>query len=316
VGGVDIEDGRLDRSVTGTFFAGQTRAEQRKQGLYLQNNSVLGGGWLLTVGARLQRAETEREDAPGVAIEKDDRLHASELALRKEIAPGIALYGKMGRSFRLPSVEEINFTTATILEPQTSRDSEVGAEYRGSGARARLSLYRIDLENEIAFNPILFDNINFSPTRREGVELDTSARVSERLDLFANYAHVLARFRSGSYGGVSLAGNEVPLVPKNAFAAGGSWLVGAKTRLAAALRYVGEQRYINDEANLLAARIPAYTTVDLKLMHQAGGWLFEAGIRNLLDEQYYTQGGVSFGGIIRVFPAPERNGYVTARYSF
>jgi iron complex outermembrane receptor protein len=316
VGGVDIEHGELDRNVTGTFFSGQTRAEQRKQGIYLQNNSVLDDGWLLTVGARLQRAETERQDIPGAPIEKNDKLHASELALRKQVAPALGLYGKIGRSFRLPSVEEINFTTATILEPQTSRDSEVGAEYRDARARARLSLYRTDLENEIAFNPILFDNINFAPTRREGVELDASVRVSERLDLYAHYAHVLARFRSGVYGGVSLAGNEVPLVPRDAFNVGGSWLVGAKTRLAASVRYVDEQRYINDEANLLAARIPAYTTVDLKLMHQAGRWLFEAGIRNLLDEHYYTQGGVSVGGVIRVFPAPERNGYFMARYSF
>src|SRR5688572_18658995 len=318
VGGVDIEQGELDRNVTGTFFSGQTRAEQRKQSIYLQNNSVLDDGWLLTVGARLQRAGTERQDLPGALIEKNDRLHASELALRKQVAPALGLYGKIGRSFRLPSVEEINFTTATILEPQTSRDSEVGAEYRDgrARARARLSLYRIDLENEIAFNPILFDNINFAPTRREGVELDASARVSGRLDLFVNYAHVLARFRSGVYGGVSLAGNEVPLVPRNAFNVGGSWLVGAKTRLAASVRYVDEQRYINDEANLLAARIPAYTTVDLKLMHRAGRWLFGAGIRNLLDEEYYPQGGVSALGVIRVFPAPERNGYVVARYSF
>ena len=85
--------------------------------------------------------------------------------------------------------------------------------------------------------------------------------------------------------------------------------------VAAALRYVGEQRYINDEANLLARKIPAYATVDLKLAHQAGRWLFEAGIKNLLDEQYYTQGGVSFG-VTRVFPAPERSGYVMARYTF
>ena len=311
VGGVDLEDGRLDRNVTGAFFSGQTRAEQRKQGIYLQNNSVLDDGWLLTVGARVQRAETERQDPPGTPIEKNDKLHASELALRKQLTPALGLYGKIGRSFRLPSVEEINFTTTTILEPQTSRDGEVGAEYRDARARARLSLYRIDLENEIAFNPLLFDNINFAPTRRQGVELDAAVRVSERIDLFVNYAHVLARFRGGEF-----AGNRVPLVPRSAFNIGGSWLAGPRTRLAATTRYVGEQRYINDEANLLESRIPAYTIVDLKLMHQAGRWLFEAGIRNLLDEQYYTQGGVAFGGVIRVFPAPERNGYVTARYTF
>ena len=317
VGGIDFEDGKLDRNVTGTFFAGRTNSRQRKEGLYLQNNSNFGNGWLLTLGARAQRAETRLDDpaTSPTPLEKSHSPHASEAALRFQATPAVALYGKLGRSFRLPSVEEINFTAPAILEPQTSRDREIGGEYRAGAARVRVSLYRIDLENEIAFNPILFDNINYSPTRREGVEIESAARVAGGIELFANYAHVNARFRSGVYGGVSLAGNEVPLVPENAFTVGGTWAAGPKTRLGATVRYVGEQRFINDEANLLTLNIPAYTTVDLKLAHRAGAWLFEAGIKNLLDEMYYTQGGIA-GGVIRVFPAPERNGFVMVRYSF
>lgn len=318
VGGIDLEEGNLDRNVSGAFFAGRTKARQQKQGIYLQNNSLLGNGWLLTVGARAQHAETTRDDAAVAAapLGKKDTLHASELALRYQVVPALAIYGKVGRSFRLPSVEEINFTTATILEPQTSKDREIGAEYRMARARARVSLYRVDLDNEIAFNPILFDNVNLAPTRREGVEIESALRVSGSLDVFANYAHVLARFRSGLYGGVNLAGNQVPVVPRNTLTVGGSWLAGPKTRLSVALRHVGEQRFINDEANLLALRIPAYTTVDLKLVHEVGRWRFEAGVRNLLDEKYYTQGGVDFLGVIRVFPAPERAVFVSAQYTF
>jgi iron complex outermembrane receptor protein len=318
VGGVDLEEGNLDRNVSGAFFAGRTKARQQKQGAYLQNNSMLGNGWLVTVGARAQQAETMLDDpaTSPAPLRKTHRPHASELALRHQFSAALAVYGKLGRSFRLPSVEEINFTTPSVLEPQTSRDKEIGTEYRTAEARARVSLYRIDLENEIAFNPILFDNINLSPTRREGLEIESVARISGSVDLFANYAHVLARFRSGVYGGVNLAGNAVPLVPRNALTVGGSWLTGPKSRLAATIRYVGEQRFINDEANLLALEIPAYTTVDLKLVHQAGRWHFEAGVKNLLDEKYYTQGGVNPAGVIRVFPAPERNGFISARYAF
>lgn len=318
VGGIDLEEGELDRNVSGTFFAGRTQSRQRKQGVYLQNNSVLNDGWLLTLGGRAQRAETELDDpaTSPAPLSRSHAVHATELALRKQVAPALALYGKIGRSFRLPSVEEVNFTAPAILEPQTSRDREIGAEYRAGGSRVRASLYRIDLENEIAFNPFLFDNINFAPTRREGFEIESGARLSDAFELFANYAHVRARFVSGVYAETDLGGNEVPLVPRHALTAGGSWLAGPRTRLAVAVRYVGEQRLINDEANLLAAKIPAYTTVDLKLAHHAGRWLFEAGIKNLLDEKYYTQGGVDTAGVIRVFPAPERNGFVAARYSF
>jgi iron complex outermembrane receptor protein len=105
-------------------------------------------------------------------------------------------------------------------------------------------------------------------------------------------------------------------VPRNALTIGASWLAGPKIRLTTTVRMVGEQRLLNDETNTLAQQIPAYAVVDAKLAHVVGGWRVEAGIKNLLDEKYYTQGGVNPLGVIRVFPAPERNAYVTARYTF
>jgi len=136
------------------------------------------------------------------------------------------------------------------------------------------------------------------------------------VDLFANFSYVDAQFRSGTYGGVDLAGKRVPLVPRYTLAVGAGWQLLEKTRVAATLRSVGEQRFLNDDANTLSRQIPGYTTVDVKLTHFAGGWRLEAGIKNLFDQAYYTQGGVDFASVIRVFPAPGRNAYVAARYPF
>lgn len=318
IAGIDVEEGTLDRNVTGVFFSGRSKARQQKRGAYLQNNATLGHDWLLTVGVRGQHAENTVDDPAsfGSLLRKNYSLSATELALRYRVAPGVAVYGKTGRSFRLPSVEETNFTSPALLEPQTSRDRELGIDYRTASTSARLAIYRADLENEIAFNPVVFDNINLSPTRREGVEFEARTRLTSTLDLFLNHAHVLARFRSGVYGGINLAGNAVPLVPRNALSAGASWLTGPKTRLSATLRYVGEQRLVNDETNTQMQQIPAYTVVDVKFAHQLAGWTLEAGVRNLFDRQYYTQGGVSGTGVIRVFPAAERNGYVSLQHSF
>lgn len=318
IAGVDVEEGNLDRNVTGVFFSGRSAARQQKRGAYLQNNAALGRDWLLTAGARGQHAENTVNDVAsfGSLLRKKYSLSATEVALRYRVAAGLAVYGKTGRSFRLPSVEETNFTSPALLEPQTSRDREAGIDYRTGSTSARLSVYRIDLDNEIAFNPLVFDNINLSPTRREGVEFEARTRVMPALDLFVNHAHVLARFRSGVYGGTDLTGKTVPLVPRNALSAGVSWLTGPKTRLNATLRHVGEQRLVNDETNTQVQQIPAYTVADVRLAHQLAGWTLEAGVRNLFNRQYYTQGGVSGTGVIRVFPAAERNGYVSVQHSF
>lgn len=318
VSGIDIEEGSLDRNVTGAFFAGRSKAKQQKQGIYLQNSVTLNDRLLLTLGARVQRADTILDD-PGALpapLEKKHSVNASEAVLRYRATPALAAYGKAGRSFRFASVEEINFTGPAILEPQTSLDREIGVEYRSAAARLRAALYRMDLENEIAFNPMLFDNINLAPTRREGLEIESRLRAGESMELFANYAHVRARFRSGVYATVDLSGNDVPLVPRNTLTAGGSWQAGVKARIVATVHYVGEQRMLNDEANTLAAKIPAYFTFDLKYARETGGWRLAAGVKNLLDKKYYTQGGVNFMGVVRVFPAPERTVFASAQYTF
>ncbi|MDH5536755.1 MAG: TonB-dependent receptor [Betaproteobacteria bacterium] len=318
VGGVDIDHGRLDRNVSGSFFAGRTQAESRTHGIYLQNNAAVTERLLLTLGMRVQRAETALNDpaTSPAPLAKTHRVEASEAALRYQATGTFSVYGKVGRSFRLPSVEEVNFTGPAILEPQTSRDLELGGEHGTGRTKLRVSLYRYNLENEIAFNPILFDNINLAPTRRAGIEIESSMRFSGSLELIANFSHVDARFRSGAYGGVDLTGNRVPLVPRNSLTLGASWLAAPNTRVTATLQAVGEQRMLNDETNTLAQQIPAYAVLDVKLAHVVGDWRLEAGIKNLLDEKYYTQGGVNAAGVVRVFPAPERNAYVTARYTF
>lgn len=316
VGGIDIDDGHLDRVVTGTFFAGRAQSDQRKQGIYLQNNAALADNLLLTLGGRFQRAKTTLDD-PSTApapLEKKQTAEAYEAALRYRVARPLSVYGKAGRSFRFPNVEEINFSGPAILEPQTSHDFEIGGEYARTSGRIRLSLYRYNLDNEIAFNPLLFDNINLAPTRREGVEIESSWRAARAVDFFANFSYIDAKFRSGTYGGVELSGKRVPLVPRFTLAVGAGWQLSEKTRFAATVRSVGAQRLLNDDANALSEQIPAYTTADLKLTHLAAGWRLEAGIKNLFDEAYYTQGGVDFASVIRVFPAPGRNAYVAVRY--
>ena len=43
----------------------------------------------------------------------------------------------------------------------------------------QISIYNMDLENEIHFIPALFFNVNLDPTRRYGSETSASLRVSD-----------------------------------------------------------------------------------------------------------------------------------------
>jgi iron complex outermembrane receptor protein len=140
--------------------------------------------------------------------------------------------------------------------------------------------------------------------------------VSDGLDVFANYTYAVSEFRAGSFGGMPIAGNAVPLVPRHALNAGVGWAFAPRTRLDAVLRYVGEQVFDGDETSNFGRKIPAYTVVDLKLAREAGGWRLTGGVRNLFNRKYFSYGVFTGFPTFSALPAPERAVFVSAQYTF
>ena len=63
------------------------------------------------------------------------------------------------------------------------------------------SIYNMDLENEIHFDPVNFFNYNLDPTRRYGSETSASLRVSDTVTLRGGMAYTRAVFREGAFAG-------------------------------------------------------------------------------------------------------------------
>jgi iron complex outermembrane receptor protein len=319
VGG-DLDQWDYDSLFLGGFFNSHALAIQRNRAAYVQDNLQLTDDLRLLAGARLQRSEnsiTELLPVPAT-VEKSHSPRAYELALRYRLDRGTALFGKIGRSFRIATVDENRFQP-TLLEPQTSRDREVGLDFETGRLRLRAAIFQMRLDNEIYFSPLIGAfgaNINLSPTRRQGLELDTQWTPTKSLSLFANLALIEAEFRSGVYGGIDVSGNEVPLVPKRTLSVGGSWRFVERTDLSVLARHVGPQRFDNDQANTFMT-MPTYITFDVKLNHQAGGWLFAATIRNLTNEKYFSYGvRNAAGGGFNAYPAAERSVFVSGQHRF
>jgi len=200
-----------------------------------------------------------------------------------------------------------------MLEPQTALGGELGVEYERNGLRARAAYYEQNLENEIYFSSLVFANINLQPTRRRGFELEAAWRAAPTLDLRASLALMEAIFKTGVYGGVDVSGKAIPLVPDTVATAGMAWSFAARTRFIANARYVGPQRYDNDQANVFKEQ-PDYTLVDLKLEHTTGRFTLALEVKNLFDVGYYSYGIYNGVSSFSAYPAPGRAGYVTVAY--
>lgn len=329
--GIDLSDWGYDspRSDTPADIGAPNAhidATQKNEALYASNTTHLTPATTLTAGARIQHVGFDAHDVvnPGARDQKSFTPHADELGLRHQLTPSLSIYGKVGQSFRIANVDEIfnqyggpGFTSSvSILQPQTSRDGQLGMDYVQGGTTLHGDLYHMDLDNEIHYNALTFTNMNLSPTRRYGLELSAQQAFGPKLAAYANYTYTVAKFREGVYGGVDVSGHDIPMVPRHLANLGASWAFTPQTRLSGNVQVVGHQRFDNDQANTFR-KIPAYTVADLKLAHDAGRWTTSLAINNLFNKHYYSYGIRSlFSDAYSVYPSPGRNFLLSAAYKF
>ena len=333
--GMDFADWNYDSirstspATTGTPSA-HILATQFNRSLYAQNTTQLGHDTKLTLGARTQQVDYQASDAVNPAAyasgNQSRSVNAYEIGLRHSLNQDLSVFGCIGHSFRIATVDEIFDpyggpafdSKITILQPQTSQDSEVGIDYKSKKDKVRAALFQMNLNNEIYYNAITFTNMNLSPTRRYGLELEGTHYYTDAFDVTAAYSYTVAKFREGVYGGINVAGNNIPLVPRQRLTLSPSWTMSEQTTLSANANYVGPQYFDNDQTNTFGQKMPAYTTVDMKLLHREGSWLLAAAVNNLFNSQYFTYGVASTftAGRYNAYPMQGRNLSLNASYQF
>jgi len=318
--GFDHYDGEVGASNSG--FASQG-ASQTSSAFYAQNVSHLTRELALTLGARTQRMQQEaHQDAyapffsPAFAGSTTRRQDAYDLGLAYT-TDAWRVYGKTGTTFRFANLDELfGFDNnlfipffAGDLKPQHGRINEVGGSVALGRANLRASLYRLDLSDEIGYDGTA--NVNLSPTRRQGVELEGDWKIADRLSAKGSYAYTDASFRAGAF-----AGKDVPLVARHQASAQLTWNSGATGVYSASLRRVGKRTYGTDFANA-QGMLAGYTTLDLQSSWDFKPIRLTARLLNATDKKYASLAGYSsFNSDHYYYPADRRALYVSARYDF
>jgi iron complex outermembrane receptor protein len=315
LGGLDntfvagLDHDRWKRTVQGAFG---TVAQQHSSALYLKDEVTLGNDTRLSAGWRTQHVE---KDNSGAAAGIDQRPRAWELGVVQPVIAGVSLYGRYGSSFRLASVDEFSFTApGATLQTQTSRDAEIGARWTHAGGRIELRAYRSALTHEIGFDPSAAGpfgfgaNVNFDPTRRQGLELEATQSIGATANLRVNAATRRARFAGGAHDG-----KEVPLTPRRTLSLHADVAPAPGHRVDAGVNHVGSQRPDFDNA----CSMPSYTTADLRYAYQWGRAELALGIANLTGAKYYTLAFACVDGAVSsIYPEAGRAVTASVRLRF
>jgi iron complex outermembrane receptor protein len=308
--GLDVSDWQRD-------VAGGGTADQRNRAAYLRNETSLPGGLRLSGG--LRRESLRKFDSAGQGQGRWQT--AWEIGLLQPLGEAMSAYARLGRSFRTANADEYGFTAGgTALQPQTSRDAELGLRWQAGGSRLEARLYRSALRQEIGYdptvpNPMPWDaaatgaNVNFDPTRRQGLELEAAHALSTTLRLRANLAWRDATFQSGAH-----AGKQVPLVVRQSTALGADWQFLPQHRLAGNLVHAASSH--PDFAN--ACEVPAATTLDLRYAYQPSEVLeLSLAVANATDRRYFTQAYACNAGVAGgIYPEPGRSVQAAMRWRY
>ncbi len=295
---------------------GPQSIEQDVSDVYLSSQWMLGTQSQLDVGFRYSDRKSQ--------IATDDFNDSQAVwTLGYSLTLGdLRLFARADQNFRYPTVEEhtnVPYGQEPGLKTQHGVSLELGTEYLHQDTRYRATLYTIRLQDEIGFDSSGFSNMNIEQTERRGLMLESSHRISESIDMDISLTLVDAEITDGPF-----AGKRLPLVSERSARIDFSYHHNASLNSSIELLAIDEQVLGGDFANQLEM-LPAYTVVNFHMGYQARQWLVNFRINNLLDEEYAETGSqyteydmVTFSATNyeAYFPAPERNFWISTKYTF
>ncbi|RPJ06661.1 MAG: TonB-dependent receptor, partial [Deltaproteobacteria bacterium] len=235
------------------------------------------------------------------------------------------------RSFRFPVSDELvqfvfippnlEARVNPAIKPQTGNHYEAGVRHAFTNQiEGSLTFFRIDLKDEIFFNPFTFTNENIPKTRRQGLEAGMRARPFPWLTLWGNYTYTRARLEEDILGFdettvVANSGNGVPGVPRHKGSLGSDVELGKGFLWNSRINIVGARRFISDFANKVE-NLDGYYTLDTRLSYTWKGLRAFVGVNNLFNQKFAEFAVVDSFGKQVFYPSPERNFIGGISYTF
>lgn len=282
-------------------------------GVYVQDQITLGRGWKALLGVRRDRFTQFLDDrsARNVDLRRTDGVWSPRAGLVYQPAGWVSLYGSVSKSFQ-PSGEGLSLAANNAdLQPETTRNLEVGAKLDVVRGRlsANVALFRLDRNNIKTTDPLDPNRLVLVGAQRtDGLEISLNGTLRRNWSVYGGYALLDGTIlRSNTVtSGVRVEGNRPGFVAthsgnlwttyrfENGFGfGGGAYATGA--------------RFTSND-NLVT--LPGYLRLDATVFYSQRHWEMNLNLRNLLDRRHYETAHTN----TQIFPGAPVNGLVTLRY--
>lgn len=285
-------------------------------GLYATDDLRLAPQWRIEAGLRFDRYDTIFSDSPsGTSFHRTDTGVTPKLALVFEPTKYQTYYISYTTSFD-PAVSYLTLAPdSSGPPPQTARDWEIGAklQWLGGALLTTATAFRIDSAHITVSDPDdpTLQEMPGSDQRVQGVELTAAGRISEQVEITANYTFIDPEITASAT--PAEIGKQIPNAARNTANLWLEYEPRETIELGVGVNYVGH-RYAD---TLNTANVPAFTVVNAMAGWQATPRLhLQFNLQNIGDAKYFTGAYYSGADESHVIPGQGRVLTFGARVSF
>lgn len=267
-----------DNTGTSTVIAG-----------YVQDLVDFGSGWKALLGLRYDSFEQEADDhLTNTRYGRTDREFSPRLGVVWQPSAWLSLYAAATRSFQ-PSQESFTAAANAIgIEPERTRNLEVGAKADTLDGALSATLAVFDLQRSGIKTVDPADATKLIPIgtqRTRGVELSVIGRPAAGWELAGGYAYLDGRITKSTarVSGVLVEGHRSALTPVHSASLWLTHRLGNGFGLGGGLVYMGD-RYASP-SNLVT--LPAYTRADLAAFYESRGFDLRLALNNVSNKRYF-----------------------------
>ncbi len=312
--GADVENNHYRVFIPNAFGATSQSNDQHTGALYAQLVYPVSPKIGLTTGLRVASVDNDLWDAAVFPADQavDDRVTVGTLGVNFRYSDELRFFARLDENFRFAKVNEITGAGGSVLDTQTGLSYEVGMEWHSGSRYLDVGIYRLDLQDEIYFDPtvgLFGTNVNLDKTRRKGMTINAGAEINGHWQLSANYTYTHAKFASGGLDGNYISGvSPHILTTRLTYQPSRAWSIAGEYQLLSNKYAVGDNLNKQRKAS-------GYGVLNMNARYQNGNWEFTLQGNNLLGKEYaefITDNGFGRG----YQSSPERNVLATAGYRF
>ncbi|SFX49811.1 TonB-dependent receptor plug domain-containing protein [Marinospirillum alkaliphilum] len=255
-------------------------------GVYLQGQYR----WLDTLfaaGVRKEKVAYEYRPETGPSLKDDHKLTAWDLGVNHRLSQEVTVFGNLSQSFQAPDIDRFfnwGGTFNEFIEPARVRSVNLGFSHVTAYNKLKVTVFHMDLENEIYLEPITFANTNIDESIKYGLELQNQLQMTEQLRGSLNYAWVRAVILNENEGDGAYNGKDLPGVSEHSISLALDYAITDQSSLTLTQVWRSETWAANDFANEFDQKQQAYRMINLGYRHRLDQMELFAQVDNLFDQ--------------------------------